>query len=86
VAPLWAGFVALCNQKLQTHLGCVNSTLYAANESTCFNEITSGNNGAYSAGPGWNPVCGLGTPRGAQLIQDAFAMQVSVEQQPSNVS
>lgn len=69
VAPLWAGLIVLLNQKLNRRLGFVNPTLYRLNESQTFNEITSGNNGAYSAGPGWNPCCGLGSPKGAQLLQ-----------------
>jgi kumamolisin len=33
-----------------------------------FADITSGSNGAYSAGPGWDPCTGLGTPRGQELL------------------
>lgn len=69
VAPLWAGLIVLLNQKLNRHLGFINPSLYSANESQTFREITMGNNGAYSAGFGWNPCCGLGSPRGAQLLQ-----------------
>lgn len=72
VAPLWAGFIALCNQKLQTRVGNINSTLYGAVQSNCFRDITVGNNGAYSCGPGWDPVTGLGSPKGIQLLQSAF--------------
>ena len=31
-------------------------------------DITSGNNGAYQAGPGWDPCTGLGSPDGQQLV------------------
>jgi kumamolisin len=68
VAPLWAGLVVLLNQKLNHRLGFVNPTLYTVNQSQGFRDITSGNNGAFSAGPGWDPVTGLGSP-GAQLLQ-----------------
>ena len=34
-----------------------------------FNDITSGNNGAYSAGPGWDACTGLGSPEGAVLLK-----------------
>ncbi len=68
VAPLWAGLIVLLNQKLNRRLGFVNPSLYPLNESQAFRDITSGNNGVYSAGPGWDPVTGLGSP-GAQLLQ-----------------
>jgi kumamolisin len=32
-------------------------------------DITSGNNGAYKAGAGWDACTGLGTPGGSQLFQ-----------------
>jgi kumamolisin len=33
-----------------------------------FNDITSGNNGAYSAGPGWDACTGLGSPSATDLL------------------
>jgi kumamolisin len=68
VAPLWAGLFALINQSLGTNVGYVNALLYSANEEATFNDITSGNNGAYSAGTGWDPCTGLGSPDGAALL------------------
>jgi len=67
VAPLWAGLIALMNQKLQRSLGYLNSDLYSE-PSSDFHEVTSGNNGEYSAGPGWNPCTGLGSPDGSKLF------------------
>ena len=68
VAPLWAGLVALLNQQLNTRLGFLNTAIYALPEpGNGFNDITQGNNGAYSAGPGWDPCTGLGSPNGAAL-------------------
>lgn len=69
VAPLWAGLVVVLNQKLNRRLGFVNPTLYGLNESSDFRDITMGNNGAFSAGFGWDPVTGLGSPKGAQMLQ-----------------
>jgi kumamolisin len=66
VAPLWAALIALINQQRGSNLGFVNPTLYA-NAENGFNDITSGNNGSFSAGPGWDPCTGLGSPNGAQL-------------------
>jgi len=67
VAPLWAGLVALLNQSLGAPLGFANPRLYALLGSAAFHDITSGNNGAYSAGPGWDACSGLGSPDGTQL-------------------
>jgi kumamolisin len=66
VAPLWAGLIALLNQQLGANLGYVNPKLYAI-PAGALNDITSGNNGAYSAGPGWDACSGLGTPNGVAL-------------------
>jgi kumamolisin len=66
VAPLWAGLIALINDSLGKPVGFVNPLLYQ-NPNGDFNSITSGNNGAYSAGPGWNPCTGLGSPIGIQI-------------------
>jgi len=68
VAPLWAGLFALINQALGTNVGYVNPLLYAAKEEATFHDITSGSNGGYSAGPGWDACTGLGSPNGAALL------------------
>jgi kumamolisin len=64
VAPLWAGLLALINQSLGQPAGFINPLLYQNAGSGAFHSITSGNNGAYSAGPGWNACTGLGSPIG----------------------
>jgi len=68
VAPLWAGLFALINQALGANVGYVNALLYAAKAEATFHDVTSGNNGNYSAGPGWDACTGLGTPNGAALL------------------
>jgi kumamolisin len=68
VAPLWAGLIALINQSLGKPAGFINALLYQNQGKTAdFNDITSGNNGAYSAGPGWDACTGWGSPIGAQV-------------------
>lgn len=67
VAPLWAGLVALLNQQLGTRVGYLNPTIYALNETQAFHDITKGNNGTFSAGAGWDPCTGLGSPIGTAL-------------------
>ncbi len=73
VAPLWAGLIVLLNQKLNRRLGFVIPALYGPNESSDFRDITMGNNGAYSASYGWDPVTGLGSPKGAQMLQSLLS-------------
>ena len=68
VAPLWAGLFARINQALGKNVGYVNSLLYSASAEKTFHDITSGSNGDYSAGPGWDACTGLGTPDGAALL------------------
>jgi kumamolisin len=68
VASLWSGLIALINQIIGKPLGYINPFLahYTSNPKG-FNNITSGHNGKYRAGPGWNACTGLGTPRGNEL-------------------
>lgn len=70
VAPLWAGLIALMNQKLSHPVGFLNPLIYqplVGKDS--FRDISSGDNGAYSAKPGWDACTGWGTPNGAKLLQ-----------------
>ncbi len=72
VAPLWAGLIALLAQSLGAKLGWIHPQLYALLPSTgAFRDITSGDNGDYQAGPGWDPCTGLGSPDG-QKLRDAL--------------
>jgi kumamolisin len=68
VTPLWAGLFALINQSLGANVGYVNPLLYTATEEATFHDITSGSNGGYSAGPGWDACTGLGSPDGTALL------------------
>ncbi len=68
VAPLWAGLIALNNQQNGKSAGFIQPQIYAAKAASAFNDIVSGNNGAFSAGPGWDACTGLGSPIGAKLI------------------
>jgi kumamolisin len=70
VAPLWAGLIALMNQKIGHRVGFLNPLLYGSVVGTgSFRDITSGNNGAYSAKAGWDPCTGWGSPVGAKLLK-----------------
>jgi kumamolisin len=70
VAPLWAGLVALMNQKLGHPVGFLNPMLYGSlHGKNATHDITSGNNGSYSAKAGWDPCTGWGSPDGAKLLK-----------------
>jgi kumamolisin len=66
VAPLWAALVARIVQSTGRPLGLAQPALYAAAGS--FRDITSGDNGAFSAAPGWDACTGLGSPNGTALL------------------
>ena len=68
VAPLWAGLVALMNQQLGKPVGFLNPLIYPLLGSAGFRDITKGNNGTFSAGPGWDACTGLGSPVGNSLL------------------
>ena len=68
-APLWAGFTAVINDYLATRgagpVGEINPLLYriaADQPAPVFRDVTLGGNAVDDAGPGYDPVTGLGTP------------------------
>jgi len=67
VAPLWAALITLINQMKGSPVGFVNATLYE--DAADFHDITSGNNGSFSAGTGWDACTGLGSPNGQEIAQ-----------------
>jgi kumamolisin len=68
VAPLWAGLIALINEKLGKPCGFINPLLYNQGVAGgALNDIVTGNNGGYRAGPGWDACTGLGSPNGMVL-------------------
>ncbi len=71
VAPLWAGLIALMNQQRGQPVGYLNPKLYQNYQrlikAEALRDVTSGDNGAYSAGLGWDACSGVGTPKGAKL-------------------
>jgi kumamolisin len=70
VAPLWAGLIALMNQRLRHPVGYLNPLIYGSLAGKgLFNDIVSGNNGSYSARTGWDACTGWGSPIGAKLLQ-----------------
>jgi kumamolisin len=69
VAPLWAALVARLNEKLGTPVGFINPLLYErVSRAGGFRDIVEGDNGAYSARPGWDACTGLGSPNGDAIL------------------
>jgi hypothetical protein len=87
-APLWAGFTALVNQQAAANgsqpVGFINPAIYSigqgASYTSCFNDITTGNNingqsdGLYPAVTGYDLCTGWGTPNGASMINTLNAL------------
>jgi kumamolisin len=75
-APNWAAFTAIYDSeakaKARSAFGYANSTIYALASSskygTAFHDVTSGSNGAYSAGTGYDEVTGWGSYNGAGFL------------------
>ncbi len=67
VAPLWAGLIAVLNHALGQSIGFAQPVIYSFGSSV-FRDITSGNNGYWKAGTGWDACTGLGSPDGTALL------------------
>lgn len=79
-APQWTGFLALVNAARvaagKKQLGFLNPIIYAMSADQLaagFNDILMGSNGDFSAGPGWDPVSGWGSMKGANLFNKLVA-------------
>jgi kumamolisin len=66
VAPLYAALNLLLNESAGRNIGWVNPMFYGG--ASAFQDITKGNNGKYSAGPGWDAASGLGSPNGTDIL------------------
>ncbi len=79
--PLWAGVIALADQEAGQHLGFVNPAIYAIARGPAyhraFHDVVTGDNSVlwptgvftgYTAGPGWDPVTGWGSPDAQYLV------------------
>ncbi|MCI4329229.1 MAG: PKD domain-containing protein, partial [Thermoplasmata archaeon] len=69
--PIWAGLATVADQLDGAPLGFLNPSLYALargpSSTSLFHDVLQGSNG-YSAGPGWDPVTGIGSPIASQLL------------------
>ncbi|AHI01167.1 S53 family serine peptidase [Kutzneria viridogrisea] len=68
-APMWAGLAALYGKRL----GAANQALYQVGKgdqyASAFQDVTSGSNGSFSAGTGYDQVTGWGSYNGAGLVK-----------------
>jgi len=69
VAPLWAGLIACLNQILGKSVGSLTSLVYTqiAPAGNTFHDITTGDNGSFSATTGWDACTGFGSPIGSAI-------------------
>lgn len=68
-APMWAALAAILSGAKGKKLGPFAPFLYAAGKDTT--DIVAGTNGQWHAGPGWDPVTGMGTPLAAAMLGSA---------------
>ena len=72
-APVWAGLCALMNEARtkagKPMLPFLNPLIYPLIGTASFRDITAGSNGAFSAGPGYDQVTGVGVPNVKELIR-----------------
>ena len=67
--PLWAALIALVNQGIGGRAGLLQPMLYGPLlMAGALNDITTGDNGAYAAGVGWDACTGLGSPNGTAIL------------------
>jgi subtilase family serine protease len=87
---IWGGIVALLNQGRtnagQSPLGLLGPVIYPLHGTAALNDITSGNNGAYSAGPGYDLCSGLGSPNIGNLVLALVPTVPSIVSQPQPVT
>jgi kumamolisin len=73
-APLWAALLARVAEAIGRPVGWFNKSLPAAAAAGAFHDVTEGNNAvddvarSFSAGPGWDPCTGYGSPNGERLV------------------
>ncbi len=66
VSPLFSGLLGRINQSLGTNVGFLHPFLYST--TNIYNDITTGNNGAFSAIVGWDKCTGFGSFDGTKLL------------------
>ena len=83
-SPQWAAILAIADQKAGHDLGFINAGIYrigqaAASYAASLHDVTSGNNSdmgiqGFNAGPGWDAVTGLGSPKADVLVSNLIQL------------
>ena len=71
-SPSWSGALAVILQKKGHNLGTINPEIYSILQNSqlygkAFHDVTVGNSNPLSAGPGWDPTTGVGSPNIGEL-------------------
>jgi kumamolisin len=91
-SPIWAGVAAVADQARASigggSLGLLGPSIYPIDLSSpsSFHDVTTGNNGAYSAIAGYDLCTGLGSPNLGNLIPALTAILPVITQQPQSVT
>jgi len=76
-APQWAALMALVNADRASSISSANAAIYSvgspSNYLTNFVDITSGSNGRYTAGTGYDMVTGIGSPLAQTIVPNLVA-------------
>jgi subtilase family serine protease len=75
-SPQWAGLASLASQSANRRYGSIAARLYNL---TSYHDVTSGSNGFFSAGPGWDYPTGLGTPDANLFVSSLAPPTVSIQ-------
>ena len=71
-SPSWAGAMALVDSRAGHSLGFINPSLYSIMDNSsrytkAFHDVTVGDSDPLQAGPGWDPLTGMGSPNVGEL-------------------
>jgi len=85
-APQWAGLAAELAQQSGRALGNPGGLLYGLCRTTAFHDVTSGSNGDYSAGVGYDLVTGLGSFDARYLLTPGAPTSTTTTTSPSTTT
>ena len=77
-SPQWAALTALLSQATGIRYGSMATKLYALKATTSYHDITTGSDGFFSAGTGWDYPTGIGSPDANLLVGNFLGPSVPV--------
>jgi subtilase family serine protease len=90
-APVWSAIAAFINAARSANtiplaaIGLLNPQLYGYAGDSLYRDVTTGNNGAYSAAAGYDLTTGLGTPINSTLVPILAGVAPQITLQPSSI-